>query len=182
MNDSRTRTRLRRSFVVALLATGVMVCVPAASVNGQSSGGQSANTVVSTLVGGVFGFSPALPTLTQNSQTGNLCSPGACFVGSVTTRGNRGWQLQVKLASQPVGFTVRYVQTTVPASAQAVNSGVQTLLTTATWLTVATGALPTGGSVVGVMFNANRTSGNSGVQPSAAQVAAVVTYQVVAFP
>lgn len=143
---------------------------------------RTAPTTATVTIGGIFGTSPATPVLTQNSQTGNLCSPGACFVGAVVARGNRGWKLQVRLASTPVGFSVRYVQTTTPPNAQAVNSGTQTLLTTTTWLTIATGATATSGSSIGVMFNANKNPGNQGVVPNATQVAAVVMYQVVANP
>ena len=48
----------------------------------------------------------------------------------MTTRGNRAWQLQVRLASNPSTFYVNYVQTTAPSSAQSVNSGMQTRLGT----------------------------------------------------
>lgn len=134
----------------------------------------------SVTIGGAFAFTAS--PLTQNAQSGNLCSPGACYTGTVTARGNRGWQLQVRLASAPATFYVNYVQTTAPASAQAVNSGVQTRLTTSTWLTVATGAGATGGAPVGVQLNANKVPGNTGVVPTAAQVAAVLAWQVVAHP
>jgi hypothetical protein len=138
------------------------------------------NSTNSVTIGGTFAFTAS--PLTQNSQSGNLCSPGACYVGTLTTRGNRGWQLQVRLASNPATFYVNYVATTAPASAQAVNSGTQTRLNTTSWLTVATGAAATAGSPIGVQLNANKVSGNTGVVPTAAQLAAVLAWQVVAYP
>lgn len=134
------------------------------------------------LVGANFDVSPALPSLVQNSQSGNLCSPGACYVGSVTARGNRGWQLEVKLSSTPNNFTVAHVQTTVPASAQSVNNGVQTWLNTTTWVPIARSSTSTAGSAVSVMFNARRNSGGNGQVPPAGDVAAVVQYRLVAYP
>ena len=135
-----------------------------------------------TTVGGVFGFSPAQPTLVQNSQSGLLCSPGACYVGSVVARGNRGWQLQVRLSSKPAEFDVNYVATTVPPGTQAVNSGVITPLSTGTWLTVARSTTAAAGSTIGVQFNARKASGKNGFVPTASQLAAVLAYQVVAYP
>ncbi len=140
---------------------------------------QTSNVVT---IGGAFSFSPTTIALTQNSQTGNLCSPGACYVGTISARANSSWKLQVKLASNPGAFSVYYVQTTVPASAQAVNSGVATLLSTSTWLTVATGTGATASTSIGIMFNARKGSGNSGVQPTSAQLSPVIAYQVVSNP
>lgn len=140
---------------------------------------QTSNVVT---IGGAYSFTPAAPVLTQNSQSGNLCSPGACYVGTVTAKGNSAWKLQVRLASVPSTFSVFYVQTTTPANVQAVNSGVATSLNANTWVTVATGSSATAGAAIGVMFNARKAPGNSGIQPSGAQLGAVVAYQVVSNP
>lgn len=139
-------------------------------------------TTLFTTVGEVFAVTPLVPTLVQHAQSGNLCSPGACYTGTLTARGNRGWQLQVKLVTAPETFTVAYVQTTAASSAQTVNSGRQTWLTPTTWVPVATSTLASAGTPIGVMFNARRGQGNAGIQPSGAQVAASVMYRVIAFP
>ncbi|WP_284351510.1 hypothetical protein [Roseisolibacter agri] len=149
-------------------------------VHAQGPGPKTATNVVSTVVGGVFAHTAS--PLTQNAQAGNLCSPGFCYTGSVTARGNRGWQLQVRLASDPGTFYVNYVQTSVPPSAQAVNSGVQTRLGTDSWLTVATGTDATAGAPIGVQLNANKVSGKNGIVPTPAQLAGVLAWQVVAYP
>ncbi len=170
-------TLLRRT--VALLGTAAALGCPK---NVQAQAPVTRTTTVTTTVGGVFAVSPAQPALVQNSQSGALCSPGACYVGTVVASGNRGWQLQVRLATVPSAFTVTYVATTVPAGIQAVNSGVATPLGTSTWLTIARSTTPTSGSAVGLQFNARRTSGKDGIVPTGAQLAAVVAFQVVAWP
>lgn len=184
-----SRVRLPHRVVAAIPALLLLaMCVGVSSVGAQGTTVyappfpakiQTSNVVT---IGGAFSFSPAAPVLTQNSQSGNLCSPGACYAGTVTAKGNSGWKLQVRLASAPGTFTVFYVQTTVPANVQAVNSGTATSLNTTTWVTVATGSSATAGAAIGVMFNARKGSGNTGIQPTGAQLAAVVTYQVVANP
>ncbi len=174
-----------RLWSVSVLARLIMpwaMLVISADVLGAQRGPVQGSNTLSTTVGGVFLVSPPTPTLTQNSQSGNLCSPGACYVGSVTARGNRGWQLEVKLASTPSNFTVAHVQTTVPASAQAVNNGTQTWLNTTTWVPIARSTTSTAGSAVSVMFNARRNSGGNGQVPPAGDVAAVVQYRLVAYP
>jgi hypothetical protein len=90
----------------------------------------------------------------------------------------------VKLSGTPDNFSVNYVATTVPATAQAVNSGTQTPLCAAStcWLTIARSGAATAGTSVGMMFNANKTNGKSGKVPSAAELAAVLVYRVVAGP
>ncbi len=138
-------------------------------------------------IGGTFSVAPVPAPLTQNSQTGGLCSPGACYTGTVVAKGNQGWKLQVRLASEPAPnapgvFTVYYVQTTVPPTAQAVNSGTATLLNTTTWLTIAQGTSASAGTSIGMMFNARRSNGNTGLQPTAAQLMPFIAYQVVANP
>ena len=65
---------------------------------------------------------------------------------------------------------------------QNVNSGTQTRLNTTTWLTVARGTGATAGTAIGVQLNANKEPGKNGVVPTAAQLAAVLAWQVVAYP
>ncbi len=175
------RQRLRNAGAQAALAAAALATLALGSAAQAQVSPPRTNTL-STTVGGVFSVTPLVPALVQSSQSGNLCSPGACYTGSLTARGNQRWQLQVKLVSVPGTFTVAYVQTTVPATAQAVNSGQQTWLNATTWLTVASSALPSAGTPIGVMFNARKGSGKTGVQPSGAQLAATIMYRVIAFP
>lgn len=175
------RRRAPRAHAARAAFAAALLLAPAA-LRAQGPGAKVAQNVLLTTVPGVFGYALSTPPLTQSSLTGGLCSPGACYSGTVTARGNRGWQLQVKLATAPGTFTVAYVQATVPPGVQAINKGTQTWLNTATWVTVATSTSPAAGSAVGLLFNANRTSGRDGVVPTAAQLAAVLAYQVVAYP
>lgn len=175
------RQRLRSRGTHAALISTVLAALAMSSA-AQAQVSPTRQNTLSTTVGGVFSAMPLVPALVQNSQSGNLCSPGACYTGTLTARGNQRWQLQVKLASVPSTFTVAYVQTTVPSSAQAVNSGMRTVLDATTWLTIATGLTPSAGTPIGVMFNARKGSGNTGVQPSAEQLASTLTYRVIAFP
>lgn len=176
----RMRTVARRAALALACVTAALTAVPTLALAQLPT--VTRTTVVSTTIGGVFGYTPAIPALTQNAQTGVLCSPGACYTGSVMVRGNRGWKLQVRLASNPSTFSVYFVQTTVPATVQAVNSGVATLLNTGTWLTVAQSTTPASAATISLMFNARKASGNKGVQPTGAQLAPVIAYQVVANP
>lgn len=170
--------RLLRVPLALLLAVGA---VPAGSAYAQQIDPPRTYTLATT-VGGVFTVTPLVPVLARNSQSGNLCSPGACYTGSVTARGNSGWQLQVKLVPTPLEFTVAFVRTTVPASVQAVNSGTQTWLNSTTWLTVASSTSSSAGADIGVMFNARRGTAASGVLPTGAQLTQAVMYRVVSFP
>lgn len=174
MSRASTAVTVTRAFALLLL-------VSAAKAAAQP-GTKTASNTLTTTIGGVFDVTPVPVSLTQNAQSGNLCSPGACYTGTLTAKGNRGWQLQVRLASTPAAFYVNYVQTTTPASAQAVNSGTQTRLNTTTWLTVARSTTATAGTPIGVQFNANKNSGNGGAVPTAAQLSAVLAWQVIAYP
>lgn len=140
------------------------------------------NSTNNVTIAGAFSFFPSAVTLTQNSQSGNLCSPSACYAGSVTAKGNSGWKLQVRLASNPGTFSVNYIQTTVPPTQQAVNAGTSTPLNTTTWVTIATGSGATSGELINLLFNARKASGKNGIVPTGAQLAAVIAYQVVASP
>lgn len=181
----------RRIASALLIAGGTMLC-QSAPLAAQATVFAPAfpakvNATNSVTIGGTFSVTPAPAPLTQNAQSGGLCSPGACYTGAVTARGNQGWKLQVRLVSAPQAnapgvFSVYFVQTTVPPTAQAVNSGTATLLTTTSWLTIAQGTGATGGTSVGMMFNARKGSGNTGLQPTGAQLAPFIAYQVVPNP
>lgn len=137
-------------------------------------------TTTSVTIGGAF--SAVATPLTQSAQSGNLCSPGACYTGTVTARGNQAWRLQVRLAATPSDFTVRYIKTTTPPSAQAVNSGAATTLDATKWVTIATGGGATAGVAVTATYNADRVPGRNGRVPSAAELTTALAYQVVAGP
>lgn len=133
-------------------------------------------------IGGTFSFAPNPVPLVQNSQSGNLCSPSACYFGTVTASGNSAWKLQVRLASNSSAYSVNYIQTTVPQSQQSVNDGTSIPLNTATWVTVASGTTATAGVGVNLLFNARKSPGKNGIVPTGAQLAAVIAYRVVASP
>lgn len=179
-----TPSRLQKLGNARVLAAFVSIALamPAMSSAAEAQVSPPRTNTLSTTVSGVFSVAPLVPALTQSSQTGNLCSPGACYNGTVTARGNQRWQLQVKLVSIPGTFTVAYVQTSVSGTAQAVNSGQQTWLDATTWLTVASSTHPSAGTPIGVMFNARKGSGKTGIQPTGAQLAATVMYRVIALP
>ena len=129
------------------------------------------HTTNTVTIGGTFSVNTG--TVTQNSQQANPCNPGACFDAITTVHANRGWQLQVTLNSTPANFTVRWIS--LPS-----NEGFP--LTAGVWQTIETGTTATPSQQFSSEYNANKTTGPGGFVPTAAQVAAVLTYRVIAFP
>ena len=129
---------------------------------------QTSNSVT---IGGTFSVDAG--GVTQNPQQANPCNPGACFDATTTVHANRGWQLQVTLNQTPAFFNVRWIS--LPS-----NEGFP--LTAGVWQTIATGTTSTPSQQFSSEYNANKNTGPGGFVPTAAQVAAVLTYRVIAFP
>ena len=130
------------------------------------------HTSASVTVPGTFAALPG--PVTQNSLQGNPCNPGACFDAPVTVRANSKWQLQVTLNPAPTDFIVIWVQSRSPIVTHQLTAGV--------YQTVATGTTATPGQAIALMYNANKTTGKGGFVPTAAQLAAVLSYRVIAAP
>jgi len=118
-------------------------------------------------------YSADVGSLTQNGIQGNPCNPGACYDGSATVHANHGWKLQVTLSSTPANFTVSWIEKP---------QNLPHPLTAGVYQTIATSTTATPAQTIGEMFNANKSSGKGGAVPTAAQVAAVLVYRVVANP
>jgi hypothetical protein len=119
-------------------------------------------------------FSAAAGPVTQNSFQANPCNPGACFDAPVTVKANNKWQLQVTLNQTPANFTVIWVESRSPIVTHPLTAGV--------YQTVASGTTATPGQAIALMYNANKTSGKGGFVPTADQLAAVLSYRVIATP
>ncbi len=130
------------------------------------------HTTASVNVGTAFSASPGV--VTQNSLQGNPCNPGACFDAPVTVKANTKWQLQVTLNPPPTDFIVIWVESRSPVITHQLTAG--------TFQTVASGTTVTPGQNVALLFNANKTTGKGGFVPTAAQLAAVLSYRVIAAP
>jgi len=129
------------------------------------------HTTNTVTIGGTF--SVDVGSVVQNSLQANPCNPGACFDAATTIHANRGWALQVTLSGTPANFTVSWIEK--PANiAHPLTAGVYQTIG------IGTGATPSQG--LSSMYNANKTSGKGGGVPTAAQVAAVLTYRVIANP
>ena len=129
------------------------------------------HTTNSVMVGGTFAVTPG--SVTQNSLQANPCNPGACFDAITTVKANQKWQLQVTLNQTPANFYVNWIQTP---------QNVQVRLAAGTYVTIATGTGSTPSLNVSNMYNANKTTGPGGIVPTAAQLAAVLSYRVIAAP
>jgi hypothetical protein len=167
-----------RTFARAATVTAALWAAP---VLAQGST-RTASSVLSTTVAGVFGYSPAAPTVVQSAQTSGLCSAGTCFTTSLTARGNTRWQLQVKTTTDPNGYKLYYAQATAPAGVQTPGSGTLTELTWKSWTTVATSTSASAGATIGVTLKGVKASGKNGVAPTAATVQSYLMWQVVALP
>jgi hypothetical protein len=161
----------RTAFVVAVLSGAARE----ASAQGQSVTLPPNPAVIHTTntvtVGGTFSVNTG--TVAQNSQQANPCNPGACFDAITTVHANRGWQLQVTLNQTPANFTVCWIS---------LPSNQPFPLTPGVWQTIATGTTATPSQQLSSEYNANKKTGPGGIVPTAAQLAAVLTYRVVAFP
>lgn len=130
------------------------------------------HTTTSVTIPGAFVVTPG--PVTQNSFQANPCNPGACFDAPVTVQANSKWQLQVTLNPAPTNFFVIWVESRSPIVTHSLTPGV--------YQTVATGTTATPGQNIALMFNANKTTGPGGFVPTAAQLAAVLSYRVIAAP
>jgi len=125
----------------------------------------------SAVVNGTFSVSAG--ALVQNTQQANPCNPGACYDAATNVHANRSWQLQVTLSETPANFYVNWIQK--PQNAQVrLNAG--------TWQTIASGTTSTPSQALSSMYNANKTTAKGGFIPTAAQLAAVLSYRVIANP
>jgi hypothetical protein len=112
-------------------------------------------------------------SVTQNSQQANPCNPGACYDATTTVKANQKWQLQVTLNQTPQFFYVNWIQAP---------QNVQVRLAAGTYVTIATGSGSTPSLDISNEYNANKTSGPGGFVPTAAQLAAVLSYRVIPAP
>lgn len=168
----------RHRFVgTALVVAALGVAVRQASAQGQSVTLPPNPAVIHTTntvtIGGTFSVNTG--AVTQNGLQANPCNPGACYDAITTVHANRGWQLQVTLNQTPENFTVRWIE-------QPANIGHP--LTAGVYQTIATGTAATPSQTLSSMYNADKFTGKGGggFIPTAAQVAAVLTYRVIAFP
>jgi hypothetical protein len=131
------------------------------------------HTTSSVTIGGTF--SVDVGAVTQNSLQANPCNPGACYDAITTVHANRGWQLQVTLNQTPANFTVRWIEKP---------GNIGHPLTAGVYQTIATGNAATPAQTISSMYNADKFTGRGGggFIPTAAQVAAVLSYRVIASP
>ena len=129
------------------------------------------HTINTVTIGGTF--SVDVGSVVQNSLQANPCNPGACFDATTTVHANRGWQLQVTLTSTPETFIVFWIEKP---------QNLPHPLTAGVYQTIATGTGATPAQTISAMYNANKTTGKAGAVPTAAQLAAVLTYRVIANP
>jgi hypothetical protein len=131
------------------------------------------HTTNTVTIGGTFSVN--VGSMVQNGLQANPCNPGACFDGTTVVHANRGWQLQVTLSSTPANFTVRWIEKP---------GNIPRPLTAGVYQTIAIGTSSTPAETISSMFNADKLTGRGGggFVPTAAQLAAVLTYRVIAFP
>ena len=165
--------RIRVALAIALLAAvGVTTSAgaQAATVTIPTSPA-TIHTTNTVTIGGTF--SVAAGAVTQNSQQANPCNPGACFDAVTTVQANQKWQLQVTLSQNPDKFYVNWILKP---------QNTQVRLSAGTYVTIATGTGSTPSLSISNMYNANKTTGPGGFVPTAAQLAAVLSYRVIAAP
>jgi hypothetical protein len=88
-------------------------------------------------------------------------------------KANQKWQLQVTLSQTPNFFYVNWIQKP---------QNIQVRLAAGVWQTIGTGTGSTPSLNVSNMYNANKTTGPGGFVPTAAQLATVLSYRVIAAP
>jgi hypothetical protein len=91
----------------------------------------------------------------------------------VTVHANTKWQLQVTLAAT-ADFVILWIESRSPSVTHELTAGA--------YQTVASGATATAAQSVPLLFNTNKTTGQGGSMPTAAQLAAVLSYRVIAAP
>ena len=129
------------------------------------------HTTNTVTIGGTFAVTAG--SVTQNGQQANPCNPGACFDAITTVQANQKWLLQVTLNQTPANFYVNWIL-------KPQNTPVR--LEAGTYVTIATGTGSTPSMSISNMYNANKTSGPGGFVPTPAQLAAVLSYRVIAAP
>lgn len=133
----------------------------------------SASTTSTTLVGFLWEATPsALATIPRSRAR---CSPGECFSQFVTTKANARWQVQVKLAVPPAGFTIGLSVPTRPAAVTAV-------LSAAVWTPVYLTGAATQGQTAEVTFYGARVRGPGGRVPTVTDLSTLLQYRVVQLP
>ena len=169
-------TRRQLLFAAALISIVLSVAPRGAIAQAASVFLPPNPTVIHTTSSVTIGatFSVNTGSVTQNSQQANPCNPGACYDALTTVYANRGWQLQVTLTENPANFTVRWIS---------LPSNQPFTLTAGVWQTIATGTTATPSQQQSSEYNAaKKTGAPGGFVPTAAQVAAVLTYRVIANP
>ena len=164
---------MKKAFVCA---SGIITLLCAATAHAQATvtvpvSPAVIHTTNSVTVGGTFAVTPG--SVTQNSQQANPCNPGACFDALTTVQANQKWQLQVTLNQTPANFYVNWIQ---------MPQNVPVRLSAGTYVTIATGSGSTPALQISNEYNANKTIGPGGFIPTAAQLAAVLSYRVIAAP
>ncbi len=119
---------------------------------------------------GVFGATPG--AVVQDSPSG--CEPGVCFDVPVTVRANSKWELQVTVTPASSGLTIGWVESRSPLTTHQLTPG--------TYLMVASGSTATPAQDIALMFNVNNTTGEGGSVPTPAQLAAALSFRVIAAP
>jgi hypothetical protein len=165
------RHLLRTATVIALVVSARVLSAQPASVT-LPPNPAVIHTTASVTVPGTFTATPG--PVTQNSFQANPCNPGACFDAPVNVQANSKWQLQVTLNAASTDFIVIWVESRSPIVTHELTAGV--------YQTVASGTTATPGQNVALLFNANKTTGKGGFVPTAAQLAAVLSYRVIAAP
>lgn len=167
-----------RSFAVLLVGLGVSVVTAFAQpvvVNiPPGTFPRTVPTTASVTISGAFAIVPVAPPLTQTTQQGNLCNPGACFTGTMSVQANSRWQVQVRVKpTAPTTFIVNWI---TPAPSEN-----QVRFSTA-WYTIKSGTTPSTSTAMPVKYNANKTTGKGGVVPTAAQLTSYLEYRIIALP
>jgi hypothetical protein len=168
------------------VAAGIVASTPVAATAQHVTANLPPNpTVVRTtatvVVGSVFGVTttPVLQLTPARDGGGPFnfngpCDPGACFEATVMVRANTKWRLQIALTSTPPDFTVTLVASLLPFVTQQLSAG--------DYQTVVTGPIRTNGQPVLLFLTANKTKAKGAFVPTAAQLASVLSYRVIAAP
>lgn len=164
------------------ILSGVIAAFAPLSVNAQvvvnlppSTSPKVVPTTASVTVPGAFAITPIAPSLAQTTGQANLCNPGFCAAGNLTVQANSRWQVQVRV--KPAAPTTFYVNWITPAPTQT-----QVRLDKINWYTIRTGTTVSSNTAVALQFNANKVTGNTGVVPTAAQLASYLEFRIVALP
>ena len=168
--------KLRAQPVFALLlAAGAWNAVLATVAHAQilPSGSPRASATASARVTFLSATTPVPPTVIPRTRA--KCSPGDCFSQFISIRANARWQLQVRLASVPVGYTVDLSTPGTPATP------IIRLGTAWTAVSYVSG-VPTSAITPELTFYGARVPGPNGRVPGANDINGIVQYQVVQAP